>query len=166
MKILGHSVHQVLVVFPVGLLLTAVIFELIALGTNSAQFWIVAYWLMASGLVGAVIAAVFGFLDWRRIPAQTRANRIGIMHGLGNVMVLLLFAASWWIRTVPDQAPSGNALLLSFLGAGLLLVTGWLGGELVDRLSIGVDEGAHVNATNSVRDHGVIEPTTSFRDAA
>ncbi len=166
MKILGHSVHQILIVFPVGLLLTAVIFELLALGTESAQFWTVAYWLMASGLVGGVMAAVFGFLDWRRLPAGTRANRLGLLHGLGNATVLLLFAASWWIRTAPDQAPSGNALFLSLLGTGLLLVTGWLGGELVDRLSVGVDEGAHVNATNSVRDHGVLEPTTSFRDAA
>ncbi|MGZ8467318.1 MAG: DUF2231 domain-containing protein, partial [Candidatus Binatia bacterium] len=42
------------------------------------------------------------------------------------------------------------ALLLSFMGAGLALVTGWLGGELVDRLGIGVDEGANPNAPNSL----------------
>jgi hypothetical protein len=62
--------------------------------------------------------------------------------------------------------PSTAILNLSFVGAGLLLVTGWLGGELVARLSVGVDEEAHVNASNSVRDHGIIEPTTSYKDAA
>jgi uncharacterized membrane protein len=166
MRFLGHSVHQVLIVFPVGLLVTAVIFELIALGTGSAQFWTVAYWLIAGGLVGGAAAAVFGLLDWRHIPGRTRAHRIGILHGLGNAMVLVLFAASWWMRTAPDQAPPNSALLLSFIGAALLFVTGWLGGELVSRLSVGVDEQAHVNATNSVRDHGVVEPTTSYRNAA
>src|SRR5262245_47461107 len=106
MKILGHSVHQVLVVFPVGLLLTAVIFELIALGTGSPQFWTVAYWLMASGIIGGLAAAVFGALDWQRIPAQTRAKRIGILHGVGNVVVVVLFAASWWLRSTPEVAPA------------------------------------------------------------
>jgi uncharacterized membrane protein len=166
MKFLGHSVHQVLIVFPVGLLVTAVIFDLIALGTGSAQFWTVAYWLIAGGLVGGAVAALFGLLDWRHIPGRTRANRIGILHGLGNATVLVLFAVSWWMRAVPDQAPSANALLFSFIGAGLLLITGWLGGELVARLSVGVDAEAHINAPNSVRDHGVVEPTTSYRDAA
>jgi uncharacterized membrane protein len=166
MKFLGHSVHQVLIAFPVGLLVTAVIFEQIALGTGSAQFWTVAYWLIAGGLLGGMAAAVFGILDWRHIPARTRANRIGMLHGLGNAAVLGLFAVSWWMRTGPGQPPPNGALLLSVSGAALLLVTGWLGGELVSRLSVGVDKQAHVNATNSVRDHGVVEPTTSYRDAA
>jgi uncharacterized membrane protein len=166
MKFLGHSVHQVLIVFPVGLLVTAVIFEQIARGTGSAQFWTVAYWLIAGGLLGGMAAAVFGILDWRHIPARTRANRIGMLHGLGNAAVLVLFAVSWWMRTAPSQPPPNGALLLSVSGAALLLVTGWLGGELVSRLSVGVDTQAHVNASNSVRDHGVVEPTTSYRDAA
>lgn len=166
MKILGHSMHQVLIVFPVGLLISAVVFELIALGTGSSQFWAVAYWLIAAGLTGGMVAAVFGVLDWRNIPGGTRAHRIAILHGVGNATVLVLFATSWWPRTAPDQAPSSNALLLSFAGAGLLVLTGWLGGELVSRLSVGVDEKAHVNATNSVRDHGVIDSRTSYRNAA
>ena len=47
-------------------------------------------------------------------------------------------------------APIALAYVLSFVGGGLALVTGWLGGELVDRLSVGVDEGAHVNAPSSL----------------
>jgi uncharacterized membrane protein len=43
------------------------------------------------------------------------------------------------------------ALVLSFAGAGLATLTGWLGGELVERLRVGVDEGAHVDAPNSLR---------------
>ena len=33
--------------------------------------------------------------------------------------------------------------LLSLLGFGLAGVTGWLGGEMVDRLGVGVDDGAN-----------------------
>ena len=117
-------------------------------------------------VLGGLAAAVFGILDYRRIPAGTRANRIGTLHGLGNAAVILLFAVSWWMRTAPDQAPTTNAMLLSLVGAALLLVTGWLGGELVDRLSIGVDERAHVDASNSMSEHGVVEPTTSYKRAA
>jgi uncharacterized membrane protein len=166
MKFLGHSAHQVLIVFPVGLLMTAVIFDLISLATGSAQFWGVSYWLMLSGVIGGLVAAVFGVLDWRHIPSPTRASRLGLLHGVGNVIVVVLFAASWWMRAAPDQAATGNALLLSFVGAALLAVTGWLGGELVARLSVGVDETAHLDAPNSMREHGVVEPTTSYRRAA
>ena len=166
MKFLGHSPHQILIVFPVGLLMTAVVFELIAIGTGSVEFWTVSYWLIAAGLVGGAVAAIFGLLDWWQLPNRTRANRIGILHGVGNALVLALFATSWWLRENPGAPPTPTALYLSVLGAALLLLTGWLGGELVSRLSVGVDEDAHVNASNSLRDHGVVESTTSYKDAA
>jgi uncharacterized membrane protein len=65
-----------------------------------------------------------------------------MIHGLGNVIVLLLFAGSWLLRRDAPEMPGTLAYILSFAGAGLALVTGWLGGELVDRLGVGVDEGA------------------------
>ena len=46
----------------------------------------------------------------------------------------------------------GRALVLSFAGFVLAGVTGWLGGELVDRLGVGVDDGAHLDAPNSLSD--------------
>lgn len=73
------------------------------------------------------------------------------MHGSGNVVVLVLFALSWLFRR--DEAgylPSTLALVASFLGFVLAGVTGWLGGEMVDRLGVGVDNGAHLNAPNSL----------------
>jgi uncharacterized membrane protein len=45
------------------------------------------------------------------------------------------------------------ALVFSFFGLGLALVTGWLGGELVDRLGVGVDEGANLDAPSSLTRH-------------
>ena len=147
-RFLGHSVHQMLVVFPLGLLATAVVFDIIHLVGVCEIMAAVAFWMMA-GLVGALLAAPFGLIDWMHIPHGTRAKRIGAMHGGGNVLVLLLFAASWFSRDT-GYAPSVGDMVWSFAGAALALVTAWLGGELVDRLGIGVDDDANVNAPNSL----------------
>jgi uncharacterized membrane protein len=72
------------------------------------------------------------------------------MHGLGNVVALLLFAGSWWLRNDLPERPETMASVLSFLGAGMAAVGGWLGGELVERLGVGVYDGANVNAPSSL----------------
>ena len=155
MKFLGHPVHQMLVVFPLGLLATAVMFDLIYLAGGGTTMAVVSYWMIAAGIIGGLIAAPFGWLDWFGIPTGTRAKAIGLWHGVGNVVVLLLFASSWLIRRELPERPDVIALTLSFMGAGLALITGWLGGELVDRLGIGVDEGAHPNAPSSLSQHRI-----------
>jgi uncharacterized membrane protein len=149
-KLLGHPVHQMLIVFPLGLLAMAVIFDLFAIGLANGYWSDIAYWMIAAGVVTGLLAAPFGFVDWLAIPAGTRAKRIGAVHGVGNVVVVLLFAASWLFRGDAPTAPPGLALALSFAGGGLALFTGWLGGELVDRLAVGVDDGAHVDAPSSL----------------
>ena len=149
-KILGHPAHQMLIVFPLGLLATAVIFDFIFLATGEPTMAIVSYWMIAAGIIGGLLAAPFGWIDWFAIPRGTRAKSIGLWHGVGNVVVLLLFAASWLLRRDLPERPDALALVLSFGGAGLALLTAWLGGELVDRLGIGVDDGAHPDAPSSL----------------
>lgn len=149
-KLLGHPIHQMLIVFPLGLLATAVIFDLVHLGGGSPEMAGVAYWLILAGLIGALVASPFGTIDWLHIPKGTRAKRIGALHGIGNVVLALLFLGSWLLRPEPPGEPGTLALLLSFAGAGLSLLTAWLGGELVDRLGVGVYEDANLDAPNSL----------------
>jgi uncharacterized membrane protein len=157
-KLLGHPIHQMLVPIPFGSLATAVIFDLIYLvWAHNTTMITVSYWMIAAGIVGGLIAAPFGLIDYLAIPNGTRAKYVGMLHGLGNVVVLLMFAGSWYLRySSPDpnnpnvHVPGTAALVLSFAGFLLAAVTGWLGGELVDRLGVGVDEGANVNALNSL----------------
>ncbi|MEV0347001.1 DUF2231 domain-containing protein [Nonomuraea sp. NPDC050680] len=149
-KALGHPVHPMLIVFPLGLLVTAVIFDILHLITNGSGFPVAAAYTIAAGIIGGVVAGVFGLIDWVAIPAGSRAKRIGALHGIGNVLVLVLFAISWLLRTGTDWVPTVPALVLSFAGVLLGAVTGWMGGELVDRLGVGVDEGANVNARSSL----------------
>ncbi|MGK6308592.1 DUF2231 domain-containing protein [Variovorax sp. DT-64] len=155
-RLLGHPVHQMLVVFPLGLLATAVVFDIIYLAGGSQIMAAVSYWMIAAGLVGGLLAAPFGFIDWLGIPEGTRAKRIGAMHGGGNVIVMLLFVVSFLLRDT-NYAPQLGQIVWAFAGAALALVTAWLGGELVDRLSIGVDEDAGVNAPSSLhREHAAL----------
>ncbi len=149
-KLLGHAIHPILIVFPLGLLATGVVFDIIYLLGGNATFATVAYWMIASGIIGGFVAAPFGWIDWFAIPSGTRAKSVGLWHGATNVVVLLLFIGSWWLRHDAPQAAGTLAYILSFAGAGLAMVGGWLGGELVERLGVGVDENAHLNAPNSL----------------
>ena len=159
-KVMGHAVHPILIVFPLGLLVTAVIFDVIHLFSDNANFALAAAYAMAAGIIGGLVAAVFGLIDWFGIRPGTRARRIATLHGVGNVIVVLLFAVSWLLRANGnDWRPSGVALFFSFAGLVLAGVTGWLGGELVERLGVGVDDGANLDAPSSLA-HAPRTPTT------
>ena len=149
-KLFGHSIHAMLITFPVGLLVTAVIFDVLHLMTTGGTWSMISNYLIVAGICGGLIAAVFGFVDYLGIPSGTRAKRIGRVHGLGNVVVVLLFFVSWWLRRPAPQEPSGAALAFSFLGVALAAVTAWLGGELVERLGVAVHHGAHLDAPSSL----------------
>lgn len=150
-KLFGHPIHPMLIVLPLGLLSVAVIFDILYLFVDNDAFPTVAFWNIAAGIVGGLAAAVFGLWDWINIPSDTRAKRIGLLHGGGNVVVLGLFAASWFLRLNETGYVAGPlALGLGIAGLALALVTGWLGGELVDRLGVGVDPGANLDAPNSL----------------
>ena len=149
-KLFGHPIHQMLIVLPLGLLTGVVLFDVLHLILGSEQLRVVAYWLIPAGVVTGLLAALFGFADWTKIPSGTRARRVGALHGVGNVGVVTLFALSWFMRADALSAPSTRAYILSFAGGGLSMVTGWLGGELVDRMGVGIDDGAHLDAPSSL----------------
>lgn len=149
-KLLGHPIHQMLIVFPLGVLATSVILDIVYLITKHGAWTDASYHIIPVGVLGGLAAALFGLLDWLSVPSGTRAKTIGGWHGGGNVVVVALFAISWWLRRSGPATPSGGALTLSFIGVLLALVTGWLGGELVTRLGVGMDDGANVDAPSSL----------------
>lgn len=111
-------------------------------------------------MIGGLAAAVFGLIDWLAIPSGTRAKRIGLWHGAGNVVVVVLFIVSWLLRADALGEPGAIPIILSLLGVGLARLTGWLGGELVDRLGVGVDDGAHLNSPSSLSGRPASEGST------
>jgi uncharacterized membrane protein len=149
-KLFGHPIHQMLIVFPLGVLGMALFFDLIAIATDRPALLQASFYMIAAGIIAGLLAAVFGLIDFLAIPAGTRAKRIGLLHGVGNVVVVGLFAVSWWLRRPAPSAPGSGPIVLAAVAVAIALVTGWLGGELVDRLGVGVDDGAHLDAPSSL----------------
>ena len=149
-KLFGHAIHPILIVFPLGLLSTAVIFDVVYLVTGNGRWADISFWMIAAGVIGGLAAAVFGLVDLLAIPQGTRAQTVGLWHGGGNVVVVILFGVSWLLRRNAPTSPDMIAIILGFAGAALSVVTGWLGGELVERLGVGVDDGAHLDAPSSL----------------
>jgi uncharacterized membrane protein len=161
LKLLGHPIHPMLIVFPLGLLATAVIFDIVYVASGNADLATFSYFALIAGVVGGLLAAVFGLLDWMKIPKDTRARRIGAIHGVGNVVVTGLFLLSLLTRWGdPEFLPGTLPLILGLLGAVLALFTAWLGGELVYRLRVAVDDDANLNASNSISREGIAQVRT------
>jgi uncharacterized membrane protein len=133
-RIFGQPLHPILVVFPLGLLATSFFFDLAWLATGRAALAVAAGWIMVSGVAGSAIASVVGVFDWMAIPRGSRAWKVGALHGGGNVVVALLFAASWLLRRDAPGHPAAIEIALSASGVLLTVVTGWLGSEVAERL--------------------------------
>jgi len=152
-KAFGHAIHPIMIVFPLGLLGTAAIFDALYLITNNSTWPTVSFWMLVAGLIGGLVAALFGLIDFLNIPNGTRAKRIGLYHALVNVCALILFAAGLYLRWDIPLRPTTIALVCSFVGLAVAMLGGWFGGELVERLGVGVSPEANLNAPNSLT-HG------------
>lgn len=135
----GHPIHPMLVVFPIAFLVAALATDLSFWGTND-PFWARAStWLLGAGVVMGVLAAVAGLIEFLTIR-RVRSLAAGWIHFLGNAAAILLALANLLYRI--DEGPGAGVLpfglILSAVVVAILLVTGWLGGELVFRHRIGV----------------------------
>ena len=86
-----------LIVFPLGVLGSSIIFDILYLAGGNPRWAEIAYWMILVGVVSGLTAAVFGLIDWLAIPSATRAKRIGLLHGLGNVVVVLIFVVKMMV---------------------------------------------------------------------
>src|SRR4029453_9360941 len=97
LKIAGHAVQPILVMFPLGLFVMAVIFDLANLAGGPAILGSLAYWNVVAGLVGGIAAAVAGAVDVAFVR-RPDAKRIGVLRVLLNMGVLILFAVIVMVR--------------------------------------------------------------------
>lgn len=160
-RVLGHSVHQMLIPLPAGLFIVAALLDVVGVFVKSAWIPTVTFWNIALGIISGLVAAMFGAADWTKIPSGTRAKRIGTLHGVSNVIAVVMFSAALWMRSMDSLRRTDMAsLTLEIVAFMLLGMAGWFGGELVDRLGIGVDENAHADAPSSLRTRHVPSPRT------
>ena len=100
-----------------------------------------AWWLIGLGVVGALVAATFGFLDLVAIPMGTKAFRTGLLHMALNLVVVCAFGGSFLLRQARLEEPNGVAswlIALSAVALALLAAAGWLGGRLAYRYGVRV----------------------------
>lgn len=142
----GHPFHPILVTIPIGAWVASLIFDIASRVNSSGSRPLVdaAYWLIAIGVIGALLAAVFGLMDLLTIPRSTRAFRVGLTHMGINLVIVALFIADFFWRHASVSGSygatkvQGGQLALSAVGIALLLVSGWLGGMLAYRFGVRV----------------------------
>ena len=132
-----HPIHPMLVVFPIGLWVAALVFDIVEIITGNPLWRTLAFWNIVGGIAGALLAAVPGFLDYPGVKG--RVGRIATWHMVLNLAAVALFAINAFIRTRVN-ADSPWPLLLSVVGVVGVFVSGWLGGELVYVERFGVME--------------------------
>ena len=131
-----HPIHPILVALPIGLWVFSVVADLIfQLGWGRAVWKDVAFYSLGGGIVGALLAVIPGFIDFLSIT-DARARQVGVTHMVANLIALVIFGASFWLRWIDTIGflPVG----LSLFGLAALGVAGWFGGELVFVHNMGV----------------------------
>jgi len=126
----GHPFHPIIIPLPIGLWIFSIVSDFIfKLGWGSPVWNDVAFYALAGGIIGALIAAVPGFIDLTGLT-NPKTKTIAIWHMMINLLAVALYCVNFWLRT--QRAPGDNLpILLSAIGIGLIIISGWLGGELV-----------------------------------
>ena len=138
-SIAGHPIHAMLIVFPVGLWVFALVSDLIVISTATPEIWYtVSFLAIIGGLIGAIAAAVPGLIDlvWLR---KAPVRKLAFAHMGINLAIVALFAINAWIRRNGVDSMA-LPLALSVAGVALLVISGWLGGEMVHIHRVAVDE--------------------------
>lgn len=140
-SIAGHPIHPMLIPFPIALWVFSLIADLIYFWRGNPAWEWIAFYTLVGGIVGAILAAVFGIIDYFSIRDKKVSN-IAAWHARINVLALLLFAASFYLRTNSGAWLTGGSLTiplaLSVIGVASITVSGWLGGELVFKHGVAV----------------------------
>lgn len=132
-----HPIHPMLVVLPMGLWIAALAFDIADMVTGNPLWRTIATWNIGAGIVGALLAAVPGFVDY--LALDGRARRLATYHMVLNLGAVAIFAVNWYVRT-RVAADSLWPLGLSVIGVLAIGIGGWLGGELVYAERVGVEE--------------------------
>ena len=128
-SIAGHPIHPMLVTIPIGLFVFSLVADIATYYGANGAWSQVAFYCMGGGIVGALLAAVFGLVDLLSL-SDDRARKIGIAHMAINLGVVALFVINFALRW-QGHPLQGAPFLLSIVAILMLLVAGWLGGHMV-----------------------------------
>ena len=140
-SIAGHPVHPMLIPFPLALWITSFIADVIFYFIRNPSLLLISKFMLAAGIIGGLAAAVPGIIDWLAIKNR-EVKRIANWHARLNIIALVIFAISLYLRTRYGASWVGYRLtipfLLSLVGVILIGISGWLGGDLVYKHGVSV----------------------------
>jgi uncharacterized membrane protein len=138
----GHPFHPILVTVPIGAWVATLVFDIASYIVGNPGFLTQSsVWLIAIGVIGALLAAMIGFLDLLAIPTGTRAFRTGLVHMSLNLLVACAYIGNFFWRhaSYGHPVPVGiGPLVLSVVSLATLAVSGYLGGKLAYRYGVRV----------------------------
>ncbi|HEY9446402.1 MAG TPA: DUF2231 domain-containing protein [Burkholderiales bacterium] len=138
-SIAKHPIHPMLVPIPIGLWIFSLVCDLtFLLGSGASLWYTLAFYTMIGGLIGAVLAAIPGFIDMLSLAGLRR--RIALTHMTLNLVIVALYAANIGMR-INGAENSTLPIILSVIAIAMLLVSGWLGGHMVYVYRVAVDAG-------------------------
>ena len=142
----GHPFHPIMVTVPIGAWVASLVFDIASRAADHpGVFTQGSKWLIAIGVLGALVAAMFGFLDLFAIPTGTPAQRTALVHMTLNLCVTVAYAANFWWRHSSHQDGDPVAIgqiILSAVSLAALALSGSLGGKLAYHYGVRVaDEG-------------------------
>jgi len=152
----GHPIHPMLIPIPIGLLLFSFVADLVYLWRGN-PIWkdYIAFYTMLGGIIGAAAAAIPGLIDWSRLTDRATV-KVANWHARVNVVTLLIFIASFYLRTSSGSTWIPNMpmlpVVLSAVGVIGLGIAGWLGGQLVFAHGVAVDSRTKAVSSKPERD--------------
>jgi uncharacterized membrane protein len=136
-SIFKHPFHPMLIVFPLGLFVYSLVLDFISyIGGGVTDLQMVSYYLIAGGVIGGLLAAIPGFIDF--LTLKHRPKTLAAIHLIINLIVVALFAINFILRKNGTPVVPGP-FILSIVGVIAVAVSGWLGGELVYVYGISVE---------------------------
>lgn len=131
---LGHAVHPVLTDVVLGSWTSATLLDLVGGAGSRAA----AQRLLGLSLLAVGPTAWTGWAQWSE--ADTREQRVGLVHAATNGTAIALYAASWNARR---RGQHGSGVRRGLLGAAVAAAGSYLGGHLATARKVGTRHPAY-----------------------
>jgi uncharacterized membrane protein len=145
--IAGHPLHPAMVAIPIGAFTVTLVADVLAYVKGGTLWGDVARYALLVGVIGALGAAVLGFIDFFGVRMSEAGYKVARLHMILNLIAVVLFATSLWLRFSDPDGWGTVACTVSTLAYFIVGASGWLGGELVFKHKVGVVETADAEAT-------------------
>jgi uncharacterized membrane protein len=130
LSVAGQAVQPILVMFPLGLFAMAVLFDMADLLGGPNILGALAYWNVIAGLLGGLVAALAGAVDVMFVRSP-EARRLGVLRGLINMGVLVIFAVILMLRVhTPERVVGGGLFAVELFALGLAVFGAWFAGQI------------------------------------